>query len=55
MNLLTAVCPSCRAKLVFKNKVDWKAGYIRCPSCKNRVYIELNKNRKSDKNFRKND
>ena len=41
MSPITTVCPDCRAKIVFKNKVDWKSGYIRCPSCKNRIYVEL--------------
>ena len=49
MSPITAVCPECRAKIVFKNKVEWKSGYIRCPSCRRRIYIELAGNKNSDR------
>ncbi len=46
---ITAICPECRAKIIFNNSVDWKTGYIRCPGCKNRVFVELKKNKKNDR------
>ncbi len=53
MSPITTVCPSCRARIVFRNMVEWKSGYIRCPSCKSRVYVELSDDKESGRKNKK--
>ena len=44
---MTAICPECRVKIVLKNKVNWKSGYIKCPACNKRIYVDLKKDKET--------